>query len=607
MMTRKPESNEFKRLFELNKQHIDTEKRTVELAFSSETDEVQRDFGVEILDHGADSVVLGRMKNKAPLLMDHNPSDQIGVVESVSLGADRVARAVVRFGKSARAREIFDDVVDGIRTKVSVGYSIDFDSVVETKDSTREKPKYLVKSWTPHEVSVVSIAADDSVGVGRAGAIANPPKEISRMQKENIQEAAPVQNAAPAAPVIDVKAETDKVRKAELLRIQSITDLGRRTGNTGLAEKFINDGKTVDQFRAAYIDAMPEPKPAPSADSAELGLSDKEVRSFSFVRALNALANPSNAAFQRAAGFEFEVSAAVAERMGNTPKGLYVPLDVVRRDLTVAGSAGNTVRTDLLSGSFIETLENAMVTNSLGATILRDLVGNVAIPRMTAGSTAYWVAENGDITESDQTFDQVTLSPKTVGAMTEISRKTLLQSSLDIEMIIRNELAQRLARAIDQKALVGDGTGNTPTGITSTSGIGSKTFAAAGNPTFGEVVDVESQVAIDNALMGSLSYLTTAAMAGAMKQKAKDAGSGRFVIEDGRANGYPVALSNAVTANSLIFGNWSDLLVGFWGGLDLNIDTSTGSAAGRIRVVALQDVDVAVRHAQSFALGNGGA
>jgi HK97 family phage major capsid protein len=278
----------------------------------------------------------------------------------------------------------------------------------------------------------------------------------------------------------------------------------------------------------------------------------------------------------------------------------------MRRDLTVAGSAGNTVSTNVMAGSFIETLENAMVTNALGATILRDLVGNVAIPRMTAGSTAYWVAENGDITESDQTFDQVTLSPKTVGAMTEISRKTLLQSSLDIEALIRNELAMRLALAIDSKAVTGDGTSNTPTGIMSTSGIGSKTFAALGAPTFGEVVDVESQVSIDNALMGSLSYLTTAAMAGGMKQKAKDAGSGRFVIEDGQANGYPVALSNTVTANSLLFGNWADLLIGFWGGLDVNVDTSTGSASGRVRVVSLQDVDVAVRHAQSFAVGNGG-
>jgi HK97 family phage major capsid protein len=603
MPKRKNEAKMLHRSFDLKREFINEEKRTVELAFSSETDKVERWFGIEILDHGAGSIRLGRLQNNAPLLMDHDMRDQIGVVESISIDSDRVARAVVRFGKSKRAKEIFTDVVDGIRGKVSVGYMIH--SREETDEGTEHKPVYRVKDWEPYEISMVSVPADDSVGAGRQAANLIEVNEENSMPKETEQSTV-TETTERAQPVIDVKVEIEQIRKAELLRINEIQSIGSKRGLDSLAKTFIDNGKSLDEFRAAVLDSMPEPKAAPSADDAEIGLTDREARSFSFVRALNALANPNNAAFQRAAGFEFEVSAAVAERMGNTPKGLYVPLDVMRRDLTVAGSAGNTVSTNVLAGSFIETLENAMVTNALGATILRDLVGNVAIPRMTAGSTAYWVAENGDITESDQTFDQVTLSPKTVGAMTEISRKTLLQSSLDIEALIRNELAMRLALAIDSKAVTGDGTSNTPTGIMSTSGIGSKTFAALGAPTFGEVVDVESQVSIDNALMGSLSYLTTAAMAGGMKQKAKDAGSGRFVIEDGQANGYPVALSNTVTANSLLFGNWADLLIGFWGGLDVNVDTSTGSASGRVRVVSLQDVDVAVRHAQSFAVGNGG-
>jgi len=603
MPKRKNEAKMLHRSFDLKREFINEEKRTVELAFSSETDKVERWFGIEILDHGAGSIRLGRLQNNAPLLMDHDMRDQIGVVESISIDSDRVARAVVRFGKSKRAKEIFTDVVDGIRGKVSVGYMIH--SREETDEGTEHKPVYRVKDWEPYEISMVSVPADDSVGAGRQAANLIEVNEENSMPKETEQSTV-TETTERAQPVIDVKVEIEQIRKAELLRINEIQSIGSKRGLDSLAKTFIDNGKSLDEFRAAVLDSMPEPKAAPSADDAEIGLTDREARSFSFVRALNALANPNNAAFQRAAGFEFEVSAAVAERMGNTPKGLYVPLDVMRRDLTVAGSAGNTVSTNVLAGSFIETLENAMVTKALGATILRDLVGNVAIPRMTAGSTAYWVAENGDITESDQTFDQVTLSPKTVGAMTEISRKTLLQSSLDIEALIRNELAMRLALAIDSKAVTGDGTSNTPTGIMSTSGIGSKTFAALGAPTFGEVVDVESQVSIDNALMGSLSYLTTAAMAGGMKQKAKDAGSGRFVIEDGQANGYPVALSNTVTANSLLFGNWTDLLIGFWGGLDVNVDTSTGSASGRVRVVSLQDVDVAVRHAQSFAVGNGG-
>jgi HK97 family phage major capsid protein len=168
---------------------------------------------------------------------------------------------------------------------------------------------------------------------------------------------------------------------------------------------------------------------------------------------------------------------------------------------------------------------------------------------------------------------------------------------------VRNDLAMRLALAIDHKAINGDGSSNTPTGILSTTGIGSVTFGASGAPTFGEMVDVETQVSQDNALMGSLAYMTTAAMAGGLKQKAKDTGSGQFVLANGQANGYPVAVTNQCAANTAIFGNWADLIIAMWGGLDINVDTSTGSTSGTVRVVAMQDVDVAVRHAQSFAKG----
>jgi len=412
--------------------------------------------------------------------------------------------------------------------------------------------------------------------------------------------------APEATPVVDNTFAIEDVRKAELGRITDIEAIGNQHGFATDARAAITSGQTANEFRSHVLNNISKPAPVVSTD---IGLTEKEVRNFSFMRAIHALANPSDRRAQDAAAFEFEASRAAADSMGRTAQGLFVPTEVLKRDLNVgtATAGGNTVATDLLSNSFIDSLENAMVVAGLGATMLRDLSGNVAIPRQTSGATAYWVAESAAVTESQAAFDQVAMTPKTVGAFSDISRKLLLQSSIDIEGFVRNDLAMRLAMAIDLAAIAGTGSSNQPTGILATTGIGAKTFAAAGNPTFGEMVDVESQVSIDNALFGSLGYVSTAAMAGAMKQKAKDSGSGQFVMANNQVNGYNMAVTNQMTANTVVFGNFADLIIGMWGGLDINVDTSTGSASGTVRVVCLQDVDIAVRHAQSFAKGSGGS
>ncbi|RAS21512.1 HK97 family phage prohead protease [Paraburkholderia bryophila] len=144
--------------------HIDANRRTVELAFSSETP-VPRQFGIEVLSHAAGAVDLSRLNSGAALLMDHNFSDQIGVIESARIDSDRVGRAVVRFGNSARANEIFQDVQDGIRNLVSVGYRVLEIVQSEQRDAG---PVYTVTSWLPYEISFVSVPADPSVGIGRS-------------------------------------------------------------------------------------------------------------------------------------------------------------------------------------------------------------------------------------------------------------------------------------------------------------------------------------------------------------------------------------------------------------------------------------------------------
>lgn len=579
---------------------INEESRTVELAFASETP-YERYWGVEILDLSAPSVRLGRLTAGGPLLMDHDSRDHVGVIESVQIGADRVGRAVVRFGKSARADEVFQDVKDGIRQNVSVGYMIHKAVLVEQNE---EQDTYRVTDWEPFEVSLVSVPADASVGIGRS-ADAESPIEFIPLQEKQIMSDINVE---------EVRAEAVKSEQKRTQEIIAMGEQFKAYGADGVAAECLRNGKSVEETRAAIMTKIGT-RALPSAD---IGMTQEEARSFSFVRAIQAAVLIKDGKFSQArdiGGFELDASDAVAKKMGRESRGFFVPNEVQKRDLLVGTptAGGNTVATDLLASSFIDLLRNKMAVTGLGAKFLTGLVGQIAIPRQTAGATAYWVAENGAPTESQQAFDQVTMTPKTLGAFTDITRKLLLQSSIDVEGLVRNDLATVIAMAIDLAAINGSGASNQPTGILNTAGIGSVAGGTNGLiPTWGNLVDLESQVAVANADLGALGYLTNAKVRGKLKQVSKVSGQNGFIWEDGTVNGYATGVSNQVPSNltkgtasgicsAILFGNFADLIIGQWGNLDIMVDPYTGSTAGTVRVVALQDVDVAVRHAESFA------
>lgn len=592
------------------RESINTDARTVELAFSSE-EPVERWFGNEILDHSPASIRLGRLRDGGPVLVDHDTRDHVGVVDSVSIDPDRRGRAVVRFGKSARAMEIFNDVADGIRKSVSVGYRIHNLILENQNDETGDT--YRATDWEPYEVSIVSVPADASVGIGRSSdAPANKPEVKPIEEKSMTEKTTP---AEPDQAAIDAARATGAT--AERARVSAINTLGERLGMADLAREFINNGEGVDAFQTAAIERMASHKAKPiTTETTELGMNDKEARSFSILRALHALANPTDRRAQAAAAYEFEASQAAADKMGRASRGITVPLDVLKRDLLVgtATAGGHTVASELQAGSFIDMLRNRSLMMQPGmATVLPDLVGNIPIPRQTGGATGYWVAENGAVTESQQAFDQVTLTPKTVGGFTDISRKLLIQSSIAMENFVRGDLSKVLALALDLAALHGTGTSNQPTGIAATSGIGSVAGGTNGlAPAWSHILGLETEVSIDNADVGSLRYVTNAKVRGKLKAVEKASGTAQFVWEDGQMNGYDAMVTNQVSStldkgtstgvcSAIFFGNWADLLIGMWGGIDINIDTSTGSTAGTVRVVALQDADIAVRHAESFA------
>lgn len=595
------------RALQVERAAINEDARTAVLAFASETP-YERWWGIEILDTTATSMRQGRLRSGANLLCDHDTKDVVGVVESVEIGADRIARAVVRFGKSARAEEVWQDVRDGIRRNVSVGYLIHKAQLVETKDGLET---YRVTDWEPFEVSMVSVPADATVGVGRS--LQEPVSPVAEREQP-----APATPTEPTEKPIEEKAMTTPEVKVEVIaqrdHAKEIAAIAATIpGGADLMMKSLQAGHTVEQFQVEAIRHMSN-KPLATAD---IGMDKREVKSYSLMRVLNALANPTDAAAQRAAAFERECSEAAGAKLGKQARGFLVPFEVQKRDLnvTTATAGGNVVSTDLLAGSFIGLLRNAMVIDGLGTRMMTGLVGNVAIPKLTGAATAYWVAENTAPTESQQTIGQVTMSPKTVGAFTDISRRLLLQSSLSVEQMVQQDLATVLGLAIQQAAINGSGASNQPSGLLTlvTPGVIGGTNGLA--PTWAHMIALETAIASANADVGTLAYLTNAKVRGKLKGTEKfSAGTGSPVWAEGTTpvNGYRAAVTNGVPSNlvkgtsgatcsAIIFGNFADLMIGMWGGLDLTVDPYSGSTAGTVRVVALQDVDVAVRNVESFA------
>jgi len=583
---------EERRSWSLDASPVNEESRTVQIAVSSE-EPVERSFGNEVLEHTEEAIDLSFLASgRAPLLLDHDPEQQIGVIESVDLDSSaRRLRATVRFGRNGLAKEVFDDVVDGIRANISVGYSID--------KMVRQGDNYVAKSWRPVEASIVSIPADVTVGVGRSSEPKQPLIETPIIEEERKMS---------EVDIMAVKAEAAaEAAKTAQRNASEIVALGARHGVQDMAQKAISEGRSIEEFRGEVLEKIGS---ARALEEKEIGMSKKEIKSFSLMRAINALANPHDKAAQEAAAFEFECSRAAAQQYGRTAQGIMLPAEVMRnwkRDLNSADES-DLFGEDYRGTEFIDVLRNASSVMRAGARVMNGLAGDVKIPKKLTAASAAWIAtEGGASAESEMTVGSVSLTPKTLGAHTDITRQLMIQSSMDVEALVRDDLAQALALAIDLAALEGTGSNGQPTGILNTTGVNTTTFAGV-NPTFAEVVAMETALADDNALMGNLGYIMRSGMYGALKTTEKASGTAQFVVEPGNTiNGYNTFVSNQGTAGNAYFGNFSDLLVGFFGGLDIIVDPYTNSTSGTVRVVALQSCDTAVRHAQSFCVSNDGA
>ena len=575
--------------------------------------EVERWWGTEVLAHTSGAVRMGRIDGgAAPLLFNHNWDDPIGMIDAGRLEDGRLM-VDAHFFDTERAREVKAMLEGGLRN-VSIGYEI------HAMEEETKKNRFTATDWEPLEVSIVTIPADPSVGIGRSNDSPKPVR-ITRADSVPAQPAKPLEAKmaetlnAPAGDTATVEVRengTPEQRMApveiETRRKQAIRNLCAANGlDKRFEANWIAGGASLETVADEMIGIMQER--AKDAPPAGIGLTKRETAQYSITRALRAALSKD----WSKAGLELEAHKAVMSAHGVTSRSgtsFFVPMEIqarmAKRDMTVAGVSGSQylVSTDNQPGNFIDLLRNDSVVLGLGATRLTGLVGNITIPRMTAGGTAYWLAdETTQITESQPTIGQLSLSPKEVAALTQISHKLMTQSSPDVEAMVMNDLAQVLALAVDVATLRGSGASGQPQGIVGTSGVG--TFDTDGTNTFSDVLDAQVDVMAANALRAGCAYVADPASAALLMGRSRFANTDTPIWDGsllaGTMAGFPCRATNQMSANTMLFGLWPSIIVAEWGQLELVVNPFSDETRGLSSVRAWYSLDAGMRYPAAFS------
>jgi len=610
-----------------------------ELTFSFSSEEpVQRWFGTEVLSHDPGAMDLSRANDGAPYLWNHDRDVVLGKLEKAWLGADRKCYTKPKWSRNTEERGSVEwkrrnDIEDGTCRNVSFAYEI-----IEMKEMSPDN--YLITKWNVLEVSSVSVPADQTVGLGRAA----DSIDSVILEPETGSPAGTAQAAIAASPNTKTMTEAND---SVTLRQQAVTEERNRIENVRamcerfevkdeLRDKLINEGTSLEDACVEIREASPKFKKVELSTGSHhsgadlLGMDQKEIQRYSILKLIRAITNPQDLRAQQEASYELSVSRDYEKLTGQAPKGHYVPADVLGdrqfaravaggQNVGVFADGGALVATDYLSGSFVDLLKNQSSIMALNPTILSGLVGNVEIPKKTGKSTYYFIGEDVDINASKLQFGMVNMTPKTIAVRVPISRQTMLQTTPAVEGLVRTDIIEEVALGMDATAVYGTGSSSRPLGLSNIPGIGAVSMSGGTSKTFpadlgggshdcgdwSDYVDLETAIYATNANVAGMAYLGNSVVRGALKQtlRASTAGSDFIMRDDGSVNGYNFQVSNQIQTNDVFFGNFSDAVIGLWGGLDMTIDPYTQAASGQVVINVFQSFDFAVRRAQSFAKG----
>lgn len=631
---------------EIDRRAVDVDARTVDLSFCSEAP-YERWWGVEILDCAPRSVRMKRLNNGAAVLVNHEADQHVGVVESARLDGDRKGRAKTRFGRSEFASEVLQDVADGIRTKVSVGYQI-HDLVLERKEG--DISTYRVTDWEPYEISIVSIPADDTVGVGRA---AQRSEKGSAMENGTQQPAAGV--TAPAVSTLvtnlnqaDAAARADE-RTLIAQRNADIVALGAQWpefGGPELALKAIADpNQTVESFRAAMLELLAKKHRTPtntgrleldreqpghqqSGGGLPYGMAPREMLASASLKAFKGIGTVMGKTDQEVAYRAGMWAMAVIH--GN-PRAMRWCQDAGVQLLQGSREQLGFNERALTEGSFTSAgwlvpveMEAAIIANREDYGVARR-VSNVipmtsastSIPRITSDASAYFVTEGNSGTESDPAGDQVTLTLKDLMALTHIGKSTAMDTVVSLAEMVAREQARAFAVKEDQCLISGDGTSTyggiqgLKTLLDNAAYIGGRVEAASGHDTFPEldVSDITSLIGILPVYArAGARWLCSGVFDAMVFGKLKLTAGGNTVqtvqgrIVEGEYAGFPVTVAHPMPAGAgttyngvtiVILGNFNlGVAFGSGTGMMMTVDPYTLAHKNLTRIITTERIDI---------------
>ena len=569
--------------------------------------------GHEVLGHAKGEIDESRMKDGL-VIQDTHWGDQIGIIRKPELKDGKLG-GVIEFGCGERAQEIARDAAAGIRRNMSVGYIVrEYKKVGKAEDGL---PIFRVTKWTPYEASFVNVPADTNIGVGR---VADTTDEGSG----DVVRAAVVEPSAvtPKEKEMDAKTIAALMAKAERAHMKA-ADVSAMIEAGKTETEIANE---IAERACAYADELAkkhaQPEPQRKTVIFDGGDERKIVKEYNLLNVIRALAKDGSPDV----GFEREISDQIAKAQHKEARGFYIPEAVLVRAITgktnvtgeIVGNGAATVETSLLASQYIDELVATTVLGAAGIQTVGGLVGDISIPKGTA-VTAGWIAEKDNAPTKTPTFSQVPGTPHTAAANAILSRRLVIQSSLAVQNLVARLILEAIGRAVEEAAFDGTGTNNQPTGLSATTGVGAVTMAKDA-PTKANLVDFWEKVYTANAAGANMKYIGSPAVKALLCKtldittvsngKAGDSaaivggvGAGYLCSKDAKVEGFDFLMSALCNAKKLYFGNWAEILMCFWSGVDMTVDPYTYSAKGAWQVTAFQDCDVIVRHPAAFAIG----
>ncbi|EPU5302059.1 phage major capsid protein [Escherichia coli] len=631
-----------------------------EIAFSS-TQPYQRQFWDEqnqemvvldeILVHTPEAVDLSRLNNNAPLLFNHNFDNHIGVVCNARIDADNVGRALVKFSKHGTlANDIRNKVIEGTMEKISVGYDI------KEYHIDYAKSQLIVTKWSPFELSVVSVPADDSVGLNRSLNTITVNLEAKRdMTKEQIEQVKDEEEKE-VAQVEETPVEENKEPEVEETQERQVEENEENENledgkDAEHPESVDDDSSTVreaEEIKTEEREAAPveeekieevaerseEDEEEIRAIARELNIDDEELKRALAIKDMTpeafrtkALNNITNAqrnneqikdskmektfdlnnvirslvdgAALGANEAEYSAMAATAAmQRGRAARGgsVFVPAAALR-----AASAGNTKATleavtdeKLLTESYIEMLLPASCLGRLGVTVLSGLNSPVAVPKMTSSCVDGFgfVDENGAAPESKAEFANVKMAPKTFAGGNPISRQSI-KTVPGIATLITDHMNKAVRIKLEQLILSDKENANGPKGLIKHLVDANRVEKKAAF-SFKDFLKEIAKLTDAGVPAQAIKFAMSGATAAELESTLKDNGVSGYIIENGKLAGYDVVTSGVIPADHIVLGDFSAITIGEWGGLEVDLDDSTYRAQGAIVPRIWVDLDFTV-------------